>query len=130
MQVLNGVDAGERKARVLVVQKVAAAHENGTDVSERAHIQLASRHRGEHARRARSRARRDERTRGGESAPKHASARHRVSVQDDDLAVLCFAARGLAVLQGARSFANASIQVVLAAYSHLGIAFANLVGIQ
>lgn len=130
MQVLNGVDAGERKARVLVVQKVAAAHENGTDVSERADIQLASRHRGEHARRARSRARRDERARGGESAPKHASARHRVSVQDDDLAVLCFAARGLAVLQGARSFANASIQVVLAAYPHLGIAFANLVGIQ
>ena len=56
LQVLNGVDAGERKARVLVVQKVAAAHENGTDVSERADIQLASRHRGEHARRARSRA--------------------------------------------------------------------------
>ena len=85
MQVLNGVDAGERKARVLVIQKVTA---------------------------------------------KHASARHRVSVQDDDLAVLCLAARGLAVLQGARSFANASIQVVLAAYSHFGIAFANLVGIQ
>ena len=44
--------------------------------------------------------------------------------------MLCLAARGLAVLQGARSFANASIQVVLAAYSHFGIAFANLVGIQ
>lgn len=71
-----------------------------------------------------------ESSRGGESVPKHASARHRVSVQDDDLAVLCLAARGLAVLQGARSFANASIQVVLAAYSHFGIAFANLVGIQ
>lgn len=37
----------------------------------------------------------------GESTPKNASACHRVSVQDDYLAVLCLAARGLAVLQGA-----------------------------
>eukprot|EP00964_Phaeocystis_antarctica_P135945 scaffold100339_cov75-Phaeocystis_antarctica.AAC.3 len=61
LPVLNGVDAGERKARVLVIQKVTAAREKGTVVSARFHIQLSSRHRGEHAHTqgARSRARRD-----------------------------------------------------------------------
>jgi hypothetical protein len=50
LQVLNGVDAGERKARVLVIQKVTAARKQGTVVSAQAHIQLSSRHsRGEHA---------------------------------------------------------------------------------
>ena len=62
LQVLNGVDAGERKARMLVIQKVAAARKKSTVVSAPAHIQLSSRHRGEHAHTqgGRRRARRDE----------------------------------------------------------------------
>ena len=54
MQVLNGVDAGERKARMLVIQKVAAARKKSTVVSAPAHIQLSSRHREEsmHTRKA------------------------------------------------------------------------------